>query len=703
MGEKTLDAIAGIVFIILILGMEYWALDLFSVTKPYLWMFAILFHAYVFGKNVFPARHWLITYLYGFILLIAVQSLSQVIWFYIGAPLGNLSDAWSLAIAIAMAHLSGVTAETALLISTPPIPQSEPWNSKRKLLAITIGLSALMAFVFVIVSAWNARTFESIRTPWPLLDAGVLPAIALLWMATVTSALTVRSATVTLIHTALAILATLSIAPIMYVLGYGFDGFLHVAGEKVLLNTGTLEPMPYYYMGQYVFSTWIARVFDLPLEYVSRWLIPITATILLPTSLTFAYQRFSPNYYVALIFAMLPLSMFIAPTPQGLATIVGLSAVMLAIGSAEKHIRITGPMWLGLWSIAIHPLAGIPLTLFAMALVIRRSTSLFANIASFIIAGLSGLAVPILFYLASAIVPSLAIQWDFNSAGEVNSWMTTLTGLLPWLGNKFVLWPAWSSLVTAFVPILSLGLALMGFFLPIKVRRRTALFLVASVSLIISAGLLEHASDFTQLISYEKGDYASRLMQLGIMILIIATAPTLSIIMEKIRVGLPITILVTLLFTGAIGVANAHNALPRHDSVEVSRGWSTGKAEIEAVRWIERSAKGQEYTVLANQAVSAAAVKELGFKRYAKDDVFFYPIPTGGPLYEIYLKMTYEDPSIETVREASRLGQTNLVFVVINHYWWEAQKLNEQISKIADEEWEIENGKIMIYKFDFNK
>lgn len=701
MGERTLDAIAGIVFVILILGMEYWGLELFKPTVPFIWTFAILFHAYVFGKNVFPSRHWLITSFYGLILLVAVQSLAQVIWFYIGAPLGSLSDAWALSIAIAGAHLSGVTAETVLLTSAPPLPPAREWDKKRIFLAGIIGLAALGAFVFVIYSAWNARTLESIRTPWPLLDAGVLPAIALLWLAAAASALIVRSASLASIHTSLAIGAVLGIAPIMYVLGYGFDGFLHVAGEKVLLHTGTLEPMPYYYMGQYVFSTWIARVFDLPLEYISRWLIPVAAAIMLPASMAFAYQRFQPNYYTALILAMLPLSMFIAPTPQGLAIIVGLSAVILAIGSAEKHIRITGPMWLGLWSIAIHPLAGIPLTLFAIALMIRRSTSLPANIISFLIAALCGLAVPALFYTASILVPSMAIQWDFNSAEATRSWTSTFMGLLPWLGNKFVLWPAWSSLVQAFVPILGLGLALAGFFLPIKVRRRTAMFLVASGSLLFSAGLLEHASDFTQLISYEKGDYAGRLLQIGLMLLIIAAAPTFSVIMEKIRTGIPIAVLAILLFTGAIGAANAHNALPRHDSVEASRGWSTGKAEVEAVRWIERSAKGQEYTVLANQAVSAAAVKELGFKRYTKNNVFFYPIPTGGPLYEIYLKMTYEDPSIETVREASRLGETDLVFVVINHYWWKAQELNEQISKIADAEWEIENGKIMIYRFDF--
>ena len=32
------------------------------------------------------------------------------------------------------------------------------------------------------------------------------------------------------------------------------------------------------------------------------------------------------------------------------------------------------------------------------------------------------------------------------------------------------------------------------------------------------------------------------------------------------------------------------------------------------------------------------AVREFGFKRYV-DDVFYYPIPTGGPLYEQFLQL----------------------------------------------------------------
>ncbi|MBD3281236.1 hypothetical protein GF391_00630 [Candidatus Uhrbacteria bacterium] len=703
MGERTLDAIAGIIFIILILGMEYWGLEIFNSIMPFIWTFAILFHAYVFGKNVFPKRFWLVTVPLGLVLFLAVQSVAQVIWFYMGAPLGSLSDAWSISIAIAASHLSGVTAETILLTSAPSLPKRLDWDRKRIIFAVLLSTAALAAFAFVIVSAVNARTLDAIRTPWPLLDAGVLPAIALLWAGAALSAMTVRSIVFTTLHAMLALGATLSIAPIVYVIGYGFDGFLHIAGEKILMDTGTLDPKPYYYMGQYVLTTWLARLFDLPIALISKWIVPTAATLILPSSIALAYQRFSPDHYSALVLALLPLAMLVAPTPQGLAAVVGLSAVILAIGSVEKHIRITGPIWLGIWSVAIHPLAGIPLLLFAIALMTRRSAAIGAKVFSYILAALCGLAIPAVFFLGSYFIPGMSINWDFSHITEFSNWAGSFTALIPWLGNKYVLWPAFSSLIKVSIPAIGLLLAVSAFFLPLKMKRRSAMFLIGAGSMIFAAGLLEHAGNFSFLIQYERGDYANRLLVLGIMILVIAGIPALSYLLDKVRVSIPIATLITLLFLGAVGAANAHNALPRHDSVEPSRGWSTGRAEIQAVRWIDDEAGGRNYTVLANQAVSAAAVNEFGFKRYTTDNIFFYPIPTGGPLYEIYLKMTYEDPSIETVREASRLGKTNLVYVVVNDYWWEADKLVEQISEIAEEEWNIEDGKIMIYKFDFAK
>jgi hypothetical protein len=65
--------------------------------------------------------------------------------------------------------------------------------------------------------------------------------------------------------------------------------------------------------------------------------------------------------------------------------------------------------------------------------------------------------------------------------------------------------------------------------------------------------------------------------------------------------------------------------------------------------------------------------------------------------------MTYEDPSWDTVRDAAKLGQSDLVFVVINDYWWKAEELNQRIAQIAHASWSIDNGKVNIYVFDLTK
>ncbi|MFA6504192.1 MAG: hypothetical protein WCT54_04680, partial [Patescibacteria group bacterium] len=110
MNEKTLDALAGIVFIIIILGLAYLKIDI-GFAGQFFWVFAILFHAYVFGKNTLPEKNWAISAPFGLLILLAAQSVVQTIWFYTGNPLGHLSDAWSLAIAMAIAHIVGLTIE----------------------------------------------------------------------------------------------------------------------------------------------------------------------------------------------------------------------------------------------------------------------------------------------------------------------------------------------------------------------------------------------------------------------------------------------------------------------------------------------------------------------------------------------------------------------------------------------------------------
>lgn len=703
MGERTLDALAGIVFIIIVLGLQYLNWDI-GLAKSFIWVFAILFHSYMYGKRAFPDRHWTISWSFGLLLLMSVQSIAQTLWFYAGGQLGALSDAWCLVLAMAIAHLSGLATEQNILApETAEEVTPIKWTRKKQVLAASLSLSGLSILAFILHNAWIAKTFETIRTPWPLLATGTLAAIFLLWTICALSASYIRSSAFTMLHAVLAMVGTLAIAPIIYRMGFGFDGFLHLAGQQVLLKTGFLEPKPFYYIGQYVFTTWLTRVTELPLVEINRWLGPLLTAVLLPVSFGFAFKRDRWFGQAAMITALLPLSLFVATTPQGLAIVLGVSALALAWGARKKALEPSAPFWISLWSVTIHPLAGIPLFVLVLTLLYLGNRKTWKKHLIWPMAIASGIAIPLVFYWASQYQNALAIDWNLAQAGQLSALLGSFAKLIPWLGNKYAIWPAWSSLIGLSLPALGLTACIASIItLKDNDRLAAAVLLIGALTLMAASGILENASDFTFLIQYEKGDYAQRLWQIATMILLIGGVPAIGKMFDRLRTALPIGSAVAIILLGSIGAANAYNSLPRHDAVQASRGWSMSAQDVEAVRWIDRYAKGKDYTVLANQTVSSAAVKEFGFKRYA-GDVFFYPIPTGGPLYQAYLKMTYEDPSLDTVKDAAKLGKTDLVFVVINDYWWKAEELNQKIGEIADDSWKIGNNKVNIYVFDLSK
>ena len=129
---------------------------------------------------------------------------------------------------------------------------------------------------------------------------------------------------------------------------------------------------------------------------------------------------------------------------------------------------------------------------------------------------------------------------------------------------------------------------------------------------------------------------------------------------------------------------------------------------MEAVRWIDSDAQGAAYTVLANQSVSAAAVRELGFKRYhpstgSGQALFYYPIPTGGELYQYFLEAVGREQTLEPIREAGQRTAASVVYVVVNDYWWDAERVAEELSTLADKETTTSDGRVRIFRFNLTR
>jgi hypothetical protein len=646
-------------------------------------VFSYVYFGWIYGERLGRGRtaggRWLV----GALVLLAVQSLWQTVFYYLSLPLGSFTDALSLALAVIC--LGPLVIKTHVKEPDEKNTEQPAW-----LWIIATILPAALCALYVIRGAWLATTLDPIRTPWPLLPAPTLAAFALIGLAGLLAAWKTRVTWPVICISALGLVSILSIAPLIYANGFGFDGFLHRASMDILSTTGTLSPKPPYYMGLYVLETWFARLLSIPIVDIDRWLM-LVSLILLPIGISWTTRdRNKANWMLAASLLVIPLAPFVVTTPQAFAYLIGFLAITSALGRLHPITTLS----LAAWSLAIHPLAGLPFFLITLALMARERAWLAAPL---VIA--AGISVPAAFALLG-VISNNQVTWDLTRLLDIDAIRSVLNRFQP-PSNRVALWADAAALMEVLqLPIMFLA----SIFAIWKSRddRRESIILFSSATLFVIAGLvLQAAGEFPFLIDYERGNYADRLFVIASLMLLIPALGGIGRALARIpRLGLAPALLLLALIPAGIS-ANAYTALPRHDAANVSRGWSVGRADIEAARWIDRDATGSPYTVLANQSVSAAAVQELGFKRYA-GDVFFYPIPTGGPLYQKFLDIMDINSNIDPVREAARLGQTKLVYVVLNDYWWDASKVAEHLSAMADRQESFRDNRVRVYRFEIN-
>lgn len=561
----------------------------------------------------------------------------------------------------------------------------------------------------------GARTGEAIRSPWE-----VVPPIFFLWLTLAAFCLLALAFRRRYPHLTLAALAfhlfvTLAPAAVVYRLGYGFDGFIHAAAEKLIAAAGVVTPKTPYYIGQYSLVTLIAKLWHLPVAAVDRWLLPVFASLSLPLAAAWTLRRgFGVERGLAVLsttgLLLLPLAPFVATTPQGLADLFALLAVLS--GTAWLHAHrppLAYVLLLAAAALATHPLAGIPAAAFCLFLMFFKLKGAPH------LAGLAGKALlfTALFALAAASVP-----WAFLFGGgapqEPAAVVATLRKPLPELLSRI---PAetpgvdtrykpaldFAELVDRNQEFLLLLLAGAGAWLLGRKKgyRRTVFAVIGTVSaLLVAVILLRGGLTFRDVIAYEQTEYGDRLYEVAVLTAAPLALAAIALFWRAAsRTDGGVRLTLTIIFAAATA-ALAYAAFPRVDDYRLDRGYSTSVHDVEAVRWINGTASGP-YVVLANQAVSAAALREYGFKTYYGDQ-FYYPIPTGAPLYRSYLEMVYDGPSRETMRAAMRSVGVPTAYFVVNRYWTGSARLVEQAKTTADDWHEVDGGEVFVFRYALN-
>lgn len=490
----------------------------------------------------------------------------------------------------------------------------------------------------------------------------------------------------------------LSVAIIVYKIGYGFDPFIHQATMELIDKNGYVDPKPLYYLGQYSLVVILHKLSGLSIYLLNKILVPVLAALFLPGAVyTFIKDKGEPKRAMFLILALLalPLNLFILSTPQNLTY---LWLLLLIFYSLSKHLGYL-PLILSLAVLSIHPLSGLPAMFFVIwTELLKRKESLKAiwyKIANIVLWLGAALSLPLSFTIVTG-QSWHDLSLSFTSLISAFNFSHTSTNLsnavlnFPYLINN-----NWLFIFVAFV--------VAGFIIWFKQNKNQAYLFIKIISALVVGFLLSASLSFTFLIDYERDNYISRLPILMGLFVLPAIVLCLDYLITKIwrnskTVVNSAVIIITILITVSL-----YLSYPRLDAYINSRGYSVSQSDLMAVRSIEQQSN-KPYIVLANQQTSVASLKELGFDHYFKvgpEQIFFYPIPTGGKLYQYYLDMVNNTPSRSTMKKAMDLVNVKESYFVVSKYWWLSNRIIAEAKINADTYWEINGGEIYVFRFDY--
>jgi hypothetical protein len=365
-------------------------------------------------------------------------------------------------------------------------------------------------------------------------------------------------------------------------------------------------------------------------------------------------------------------------------------------------------------ALLIHPISGIP----ALVLVTVVSLELLRDKLSFSpwlirslyleIIVLGSLALPACFLLFGLLSDQSTVLRSLSAINldSVRNWMpfdtlsvTRSPRPLMYEIGYFVVEHIWWLLSACTIPVALWLLAK-------NKQSLLRVYLLTSLAILGNAFFLSTFIEFPNVIAYESHQYPTRLLSMAFWTLLPFLMIGLiwlyrSIRHQSVLIFWTVTLGVVWLIVGTV-----YLSYPRQNRYEIGRQYSTSAHDFEAVRKIAKQNKA-DYVVLANQSVSAAAIATSGFKTYFHDPeggspIFYYPLPTASPLYEIYLDMVYDAPSRKNAEQAHALTGVQTVYFVLNDYWENAPTLKALAKMEADEWMEIGNGRVTVFTYRFD-
>jgi hypothetical protein len=660
------------------------------LSLPYLVIFG-----YLLGKLIFPSLEKSWQTLMGTFSLISLYSLLGAIIYYFY----RLDQ---LVVSILFVLISGIILYFArykisdLRFKLPNFKLSHVAGSHSAARTSILTVSYLILFAIAIVTLISCQTTDVIRSTWQVIPRAFF---LIYFLATLNLFLLIYSSKPKALSLKLLIslhfFLTTSIALIIYRLGYGFDPFIHQATELSIFKQGFILPKPLYYLGQYSLIVILSHLFQISTDWIDKLLLPILLSVFLPytiyTSLTKAFNwAKNQALTLSLIFLILPFELFIATNPQALANLLAIIILFLSfIYLKDRQIPFWFLGFLTFVTIAIHALTGIPVAIYLILIWLISHKNKLTRILLPIFAIFAGISLPFALYINS-LISSYKIQFNWQSFNLI-SWPTILSKQFNYFLDLAYLYKNW-------IHWLILILALIALYVLIK-RELTYYFIPSLITflILIANAVFLNFINVSSIINYEQGEFSQRIFQLAFYFLLPTIIYGFYIISEKIQ-KMPFIYYLCIFFLFSNFLTfNLYLSYPRFDDYDNSKFINVSQADFTAINFIEQNSAGQPYIVITNQTTSVAALKTFGFTRYYNEH-YFYPIPTGGELYESYESMIYDQASITNMAKAMDLTGVKLSYFVLPFYWSHFDIISQQAEASADAIYNL-GDKVMVFKY----
>lgn len=496
---------------------------------------------------------------------------------------------------------------------------------------------------------------------------------------------------------------------LLFPYGFGFDPFIHQAAEKHILIHGSITPKTPYYIGHYILVVTMGHLVPfVPFDIVDRLITPLLAALTVPAALWYALQS-TPQRTWSILGALMIIGYgaYTLSTPWGL-SVLFFTLTLCMIQNSKAPMAHTLAVLFALCSFCIHPLAGIGALLTCALSLVRHYTHPPLRTAMSLLGITAGVAA----YVGALIIgshrgglvvaptaPHEIAERSITFLRTLFSFTTRFDGVI-----DFVYLGTHAAPPVLF--ILAIGsLILHKKNTPYASPLITPLY--TALALILSAASILVGISIPELPIKEQSDYGLRLLSIALIPLCIAASPLIekgSLILTTSR--FPGFRYVTALVLAGALTSGIYLSYPHRDAYSASHAYTLATADIEAVRWIETHTPTQDYVVLSNQIIAAAALREFGFERSfpmqynnSTQEQYFYPIPTTGPLAREY-EALIANPGRDVPSRVATATDKRTVFVILPIYESDLERKKASLEKEADATMTIRNERY-IYRFDF--